>query len=280
MNKNYIIRHMAKNEISIPIEWANKEGWNPGLNDAHCFYEADHNGFFIGLLNGEPIATGSAIIYDDHFAFCGLYIVKPEFRRQGYGIQLTHERLKYVGDRITGLDGVLDKVSKYARLGYKPAYKHIRFQLNGHSFTPSQDIVELKDIPFEQLQAFDRAYFPAARLSFLRHWITQPNSAAFAKIENNKIQGYGVIRKCIYGYKIGPLFAKTATVAHQIFEALCSSYSDGPIFLDTPEPNENAQRLVRYYGMQPCFEVIRMYRNGIPKIDLDGIYGITTFELG
>jgi len=62
------------------------------LNDASCFYQADPLGFFMGLLNCEPIAVGSATIYDDKFAFCGLYIVKHEFPKQGYGLKLTEDR--------------------------------------------------------------------------------------------------------------------------------------------------------------------------------------------
>ena len=50
--------------------------------------------------------------------------------------------------------------------------------------------------------------------------------------------------------------------------------------MDVPEPNRHAQALVKKYEMKIVFEVIRMYRNGFPEIDLEGIYGITTFELG
>lgn len=273
---------MKESEIQIAIDWAQKEGWNPGLNDAHCFYQADPQGFFIGFLDDEPIAVGSAVVYSENFAFFGLYIVKLEFRNQGYGLRLTQECLKYAGHRITGLDGVLEKVSKYERLGYVASHKQVRYEYSGRSsFSSSSHIVDVRKIPFNQLQEFDQKYFPAQRSNFLRCWTQQRNGYAIGYLENQELKGYGVIRKCIQGYKIGPLFAISPSIAHALFESLCAKMSGEAIYLDIPEPNSNAQALVKHYKMTPKFEVIRMYRNGIPDINLEkGIYGVTTFELG
>ena len=281
MAEEFSIERMSESDVHTALDWALREGWNPGLSDAQCFYQADPKGFFKGILEGEVIATGAGVVYDENYAFCGLYIVKPEFRSQGYGIQLTQERLKYVGDRITGLDGVLDKVSKYQRLGYVSAHKNSRFELkNPISVSNSSKVIDLKTIPFEELEKFDRKYFPAPRSAFLRCWINQAHSIALGYLEGNRLQGYGVIRKCHEGYKIGPLFAESPVIAESIFETLISKVFEGPIYLDVPEINLNAQALVKKYGMLPKFEVIRMYRNGTPDIDMQGIYGITTFELG
>lgn len=281
MSSNFIIRRMKQNEVKLAVNWALQEGWNPGLNDAECFYQADPNGFFIGLFNDEPIVTGSAVVYDDHFAFCGLYIVKPEFRAQGYGIQLTQERLRYTGKRITGLDGVVSMTSKYEHLGYVPAHKQIRYVFNGSvNIKPDKHITDVKNIPLDLLLAFDRQYFPAPRTAFLKCWIKQPDSFALAYYQDDTLGGYGVIRKCHQGYKIGPLFCKSLTIAQTLFEGLCSKVKTGPIYLDIPASNTQAVRLVEHYNMTPVFEELRMYRNGMPTVDLHGVYGITTFELG
>jgi hypothetical protein len=55
------IRTMRPDEISIAVDWAAAEGWNPGLADAACFATADPDGFLIGELEGVPAAaTGCA----------------------------------------------------------------------------------------------------------------------------------------------------------------------------------------------------------------------------
>ena len=53
--KRYIIRTMGLKEVDIAIEWAAKEGWNPGNHDAECYFEADPNGFLIGMLAKNPL---------------------------------------------------------------------------------------------------------------------------------------------------------------------------------------------------------------------------------
>lgn len=280
MSRKYSIRRMKPSEVSIAIEWALKEGWIPGLHDAETFYQADHQGFFLGLLDDEPIATGCAIKYDDHFAFCGLYIVKPEYRGKGYGMQLTQARLNYVGNRITGIDGVINNISKYERIGYVSAFKNTRYAFSlKERAIPSQAIVDLKTIPFNHVEAFDRRYFPAPRSALLRAWITQPDSRAFGYMKEGNLRGYGVIRKCYEGYRIGPLFAESSMIAKELLEALSVNLK-GPLYLDVPEPNQEAQLLIKEFGMRPTFEVMRMYRNGMPQMDLGGIYGVTTYEIG
>ena len=84
----YVICAAARDEISIPIEWATAEGWNPGLHDADSFYAADPGGFLLGLLNDQPIASISVVKYGESFGFLGFYIVRPEYRGRGYGMQV------------------------------------------------------------------------------------------------------------------------------------------------------------------------------------------------
>ena len=70
------IRTMRPDEISIAVDWAAAEGWNPGLADAACFASADPEGFLIGELDGKPAAIVSCVNYGARFAFLGFYIVR------------------------------------------------------------------------------------------------------------------------------------------------------------------------------------------------------------
>ena len=79
----------------VAVEWAGREGWNPGLHDAPSFYATDPKGFFVGLLGDEPISCISAVAYDQSFAFLGFYIVKPEHRGKGYGQKIWNAAISY-----------------------------------------------------------------------------------------------------------------------------------------------------------------------------------------
>lgn len=104
---------MNRKQVDIAVEWAAGEGWNSGLHDAESYFTADNNGFLIGLLGDEPIATISVIKYSDSFGFLGFYMVKPEFRGKGYGIQVWNAGLNYLQGANIGLDGVVDQQENY-----------------------------------------------------------------------------------------------------------------------------------------------------------------------
>ncbi len=279
---NYTIRTMTRGEVDIAVEWAAAEGWNPGNFDANCFYAADPTGFLVGLLGDEAIATISVVKYGNSFGFLGFYIVKPAYRGMGYGIQIWNAGLELLRGYTIGLDGVVAQQSNYKKSGFILAHRNVRYQGNGGGFFPNDsDIVPLSTLPFDAIGAYDKPFFSDDRMQFLKRWINQPQCTAFGILHNRKLAGYGVLRPCRIGYKIGPLFADTPDFAERLFLALKSQVPDGvPIFLDTPAVNSLAVDLAQRYNLIVAFETARMYRGITPDLPLDRIFGVTTFELG
>ncbi|MBU4486369.1 MAG: GNAT family N-acetyltransferase [Candidatus Delongbacteria bacterium] len=278
----YTIKVMTRQEMDIAINWAAVEGWNPGLYDANCFHLTDPNGFFIGFLGDEPIATISVVKYGSSFGFLGFYIVKPEYRGRGYGIQIWNAGLAYLPDYTIGLDGVVAQQDNYRKSGFKLAYRNIRYQGSGGGVFPTDSmIVRLSTIPFDKICEYDKPFFPDYRRQFLKCWIDQPQSTALGILQNSVLAGYGVLRKCRSGYKIGPLFADSPDLAERLFISLkAHAPADTPIFLDTPAVNSRAIDLAERHNMTVSFETARMYRGEKPDLPIDRIFGVTTFELG
>src|SRR5437899_1519298 len=158
MRKNsYTIRSMTRQEVDIAIAWAAAEGWNPGLHDADCFYAADPNGFLVGSLGDEAIATISVVKYGESFGFLGFYIVKPEYRGKGYGIQIWNAGLAYLGGRTIGLDGVVAQQDNYRKSGFSLAHRNIRYQGTGGGLIATQSpIVPLSALSFDEICAYDK----------------------------------------------------------------------------------------------------------------------------
>ena len=289
-NDNYIIRQMVNiDEVRFAINLARVEGWNPGIHDAESFYTADPNGFRIGLLNGIPISCISTVRYGDSYGFLGLYIVKPKYRKKKYGVRIWNEGLKYLDGRDVGLDGVLQQESDYMKSGFVTAYYNSRFEGKANRFIePDLDprIIELSRLRFEDLIAYDSMQFPVSRVAFLESWITRPQSIGLGVLENGKLSGYAVLRRCFVGYKIGPLFADNEEIAEALFQALSSRVRKGAkLFLDVPGEKENpaATALARRHGMTKVFDTARMYRMAHAtkmKLPLERCFGVTSFELG
>jgi len=279
----YIIRNMSAAEVkSIAVEWAQKEGWNPGLHDSSVFYQTDPNGFFVGLLDNIPIACISTVSYNENFGFLGFYIVKEEFRGKGYGLSIWKKAMDYIGSHNVGLDGVVVQQSNYMKSGFKFAYNNIRYEGTAKTFSNNKNgIVAFSEDHFEKLVKYDSKLFPAPRTKFLSGWVKLPDAKTFVAQANGEINGYATVRKCNVGYKIGPLFANDNETANALFAATCNFAGTGSaIYLDTPEVNLNAVALAENYGMKKVFETARMYIKEIPNIDVSKIFGVTTFELG
>jgi ribosomal protein S18 acetylase RimI-like enzyme len=279
------IRTLTRPELDTALEWAAVEGWNPGLYDGEAFYAADPRGFFGAFLDGEMVGSLSAVSYGQSFGFLGLYIVRPEYRGRGYGMALWRAALDALGKRTVGtvgLDGVVERQADYVRSGFKTAYRNVRYQGVASEPVPvGREVVSLAAVPFDVLRRYDSGLFPAPRERFLRVWIGQPYGAAFGLPDRDGLAGYGVIRKCRSGFKIGPLFADAAGGAEALFLALRNHAGPGePIVLDVPESNLAAVALAERHGLGVVFETARMYKGAPPDLPLASIFGVTTFELG
>lgn len=282
MTDNLTIRTMTPNEVKqLAIEWAAGEGWNPGHSDAASFYAADPEGFLIGLLGDEPVACISAVRYGDDYGFLGFYIVKPEHRGKGFGMQLWNAGMEHLEGRNVGLDGVLEQVGNYEKSGFKQVYRNVRYAGVTAEAAHVLGVIALDQVPFEQVLAYDSRHVATPRPEFLKAWLAAEGSKGLAVVKAGVLKGYGVIRPAREGYKVGPLFADEPIDAERLFSSLIASVPAGePVTIDIPEVNLEAAWLTDMYNMTPTFECVRMYNKLTPDLPVQNIYGVTCLELG
>jgi ribosomal protein S18 acetylase RimI-like enzyme len=274
------IRNLRPEEISIAVDWAAAEGWNPGLSDAACFAIPDAQGFFVGEIDGEPVAIVSCVNYDDRFAFLGFYIVRAERRGSGHGLRIWNAAIAHARPRVIGLDGVVAQQDNYKKSGFQLAYANIRYGGTVAAPPAPADVIALDRVPFALVEADDATVFPAARSAFLRAWIKTSGHVGRALMRDGKLIAWGVIRPCRSGYKIGPLVADDRAAAEAIVQALLASAGGGEVFLDVPAVNREAIALAEALGLKPVFETARMYTGPIAPLRIDRVFGVTSFELG
>lgn len=281
------IRPVDAAAFQVAIDWAAAEGWNPGLDDLPAFHAADPGGFFIGYRGDIPVSSISVVRYGDDYGFLGFYIVHPDHRGGGIGMATWKAGMAHLDGRTVGLDGVVAQQDNYRRSGFELAGRNIRYTGVPKGLGKAEasgDIRSPASGDRTDLLSYDKPFFPAPRDRFIAQW-TLPASGTrrvgrIAVIDGTPV-GYGVIRACRSGYKIGPLFADDEATALTLFEALCDAAAAGAeVSLDTPEGNAAARRLAERFGLYPVFETARMYRGPAPDLPLSRIFGITSFELG
>lgn len=280
--ESYQIRRMTRNHLAIAIGWAEREGWNPGLHDLEPLYSADPDGFFMGWLGNRPVASISCVRYSSSYAFLGFYIVEPLLRGHGLGKAIWGASLEHAKGCVVGLDSVVAQQDNYRIHGFEVAWHNVRYKGRGRASGAPVDhrVVSLALLPFDTLLAYDHA-FHEPREAFLHSWTHMPQSQALGWWEAGELRGYGVVRACREGCKLGPLCADTPAIAEALFEALCAWVPQSePVFMDVPECNPQATGLALGQGMEPTFPTARMYRGTPRQLALSRIYGLTTLEVG
>jgi len=285
MASNCNIKLMTAAEMDIALDWAAREGWNPGLHDGACFLPADANGFFMAWQNGRPVGCISAVKYGQQAGFIGMFLVIPACRGHRIGLELANAANIHLGPLSTGIDGVEAKVKNYqSQYGFEPAWRNFRMTGSVPVMLQRGDTVirPTATLDFKDIVQYDQRHFPGNRQTFLKLWLTRPHTVSLAAIDlNGVVKGLGSVRPCRHGTKIGPLFADNPRIAEDLLRELLRDLPPGSEFyLDVPEPNSSAMALASRYDMKTVFSTIRMYRCGRPELPLNNIFGITCFELG
>ncbi len=276
---------LSKEQLAILISWAAEEGWNPGIYDIEAFWAADPAGYMGCFLEEELIAGGSIVSYSGAYGFMGLFIVKPEYRGRGIGEKLWYLRRQKLLEKLNrdasiGMDGVVAMQPFYEKGGFKIAFRDERYERVGETFPTHANIVEALPGEQERLYPYDQLCFGFDRSAFLQKWLLLPESRVFVYRNDTDISGYAVLRKAQSGFKVGPLFANSPDVAEALYQTLLNSAPGEFVYMDIPMNNANAINLMKKYDAKSMFECARMYHGPEPQVDIDRVYGITTFELG
>ncbi len=278
-------RNLSREEFDTVVDWAAAEGWNPGKHDTDIFWATDPEAYVGAFLDDQLVGVGSIAAYGRAFGFMGFFIVKAPLRGKGIGTKFwfwRRDRLKarLAPDATIGMDGVFTMQDWYAKGGFRFSHRSLRMAGTGKASQPAANLTELSSAPFNEIAAYDRKHFGFEREAFLRRWITPEEGLALGSVKDGRLTGYGVIRACLEGYKIGPLFADDAQTADDLFNALSDRACGEPIYLDAPENNQAAMELVQKHSLREVFGCARMYYGPAPELPWGNIYGVTTFELG
>lgn len=215
----------------------------------------------------------------------GFFILRPEYRSRGIGRKLWYQRRDTLLSRLNkgasiGMDGVIAMQPFYRKGGFEIAFRDERYEKTGIKFDTDKNISPVNDEDLESVLAYDKQCFGFARPQFMKPWLKIPGNKTFKYIQDGFLKGFAVMRKAFTGYKICPLFADNSVIAEELYKACLNSEEGEKVYLDIPVVNQGAADLVKKYEAVYVFECARMYYGKPPEIDLEKVFGITTFELG
>lgn len=282
---NLLFKKLDFKELSILMEWAKNEGWNPGKQDAEIFWKTDPDGFY-GLFNGvEMIGGGALVSYEEKFGTMGLFIIHPKYRGEGLGRNLWYKRRDTLLSRLEsgaaiGMDGILHMQTFYVKGGFSIAFRNMRFMRKGASFKIDPCVIFYTDNDKNELTNYDLQCMGYQRNRFLHNWIHQEKGRTFVYREHGILKGYAVIREAETGMRIGPLFADNQFIAEALYKACLTHAGEHDVFVDIPLNHVDAVALFDQYSLTPVFECARMYLGTPPPLNIHKIFALTCPELG
>ena len=275
------IRNLARQEMVFSVEVAHKEGWNPGLYDGASFYQADPDGFFLAELDGGMAGGISAVKYGSGLAVIGSHFVLPPFRGRGIGKKLWEHALDVAGDRSIRINGLTEKKGFYTSYGFRSAGIVLRYR--GDVFAEArsgENVRSAYDVDFRALIAYDAGIFGVARAAFLKAWMETPGMQCLCVVQDEAIRGWGCMRRCRDGWRLGPVFADHHDGAEELLRHFALKTIGERAYIDVPESNAHAIRLAFSMGMTPSDARMRLYRGPGMDEPMDSVFGFTTLDIG
>ena len=77
INPNVKMLNITKTEFQTAVDWAQTEGWIPGIHDIDSFYDTDPTGFYAAKIGGEIVGTFSVVKYSKELCVCGFLYCSP-----------------------------------------------------------------------------------------------------------------------------------------------------------------------------------------------------------
>ena len=273
------------------LRWAASEGWNPGVDDAALFHATDTSGFFITCVDDSPVAGISLVKHSRDQAFLGLYLCLPEYRGTGIGLATWNHALASVSGHCVGLDGVVEQQDNYRQSGFSYHFGNTRYsgllrpdlpdKLAASAAPSTAEIRPAITDDCQSIIKYDAMIGGFERRAFINALLTPCNTRqTFLALEDDTIVGMVGIRKCIEGFKLGPLLGNSPAIALSLISSAANIANGESIMLDVPVKNPAAIEIAKSLKLEPTFETARMYRGPAPAITLERLFGVATLELG
>lgn len=276
-----ILRTASPAEVSTLLDWAAEEGWNPGIEDAAPFAEADPDGFFVAEKKSGLAAAISVVNHCPGFSFLGLYICRPKYRGRGIGLKLWNHAMEHASGRTVGLDGVAEQQANYARSGFVKTGSTARFE-GPVPVLDTQGIRSVTGPDVADLGGLDLLANGFLRHRFLASWLGDSDTRRTVVLDGPEGPiGFATARLCREGCKIGPVVAPDGDSALRLISAAAGALGQTRAIVDVPDLQLGFRDLLVGQDWKVTFETARMYRGDPPEAGHpETLFGVATLELG
>jgi GNAT superfamily N-acetyltransferase len=261
------LRTMTEQDLPGGLRLNTLAGWNQTAPDWQRFLRNSPRGCFVMEHDGKVVGTATTLHYESRFAWIGMVLVDPEFRKQGIGTELLRRAIEYLdssGISTMKLDATPQGKPIYTKLGFVEEYEIARWILKRppgtSSSAHSSTRASLRETQREQMFRLDEELFGADRSFLLRALWEEAPEFATAVWEAELLQGYAFGRRGLFADHFGPWMAGTRTAAEKLLQEFRTTSSRETLIVDCMKSNPMAAELLRGSGFAPSRPLTRMVR--------------------
>ena len=225
------IREMTEQDIPGGVRLNTLSGWNQTSADWKRFLTSSPQGCFVMEDERKVIGTAATICYQNRFAWIGMVLVDPEYRKQGIGTRLLKKAIEYLdhsGIPTIKLDATPLGRPLYTKLGFVDEYGIERWILKRPAEaipTISPPTCEpLTEYQKEQIFTLDRQLFGADRSFLLRSLCDEAPELVRTVWRDQTPECFAFGRHGLFADHLGPCMATNRVAAETLVrEFLCGS---------------------------------------------------------
>jgi len=261
------LRLMTEQDIPVGLRLNTLSGWNQTAVDWHRFLDNSPNGCFVMEHDSKVVGTATTISYENRFAWIGMVLVDPEYRKQGIGTQLLRKTVEYLDQRhvpTMKLDATPLGKPLYQKLGFVTEFEIERLVLKRPSEAASTALrstrTHVGKVQLEPVVRMDREVFGANRGFLLRSLFREAPELAVTVREDGAPHAYAFGRRGAFADHLGPWTATSRESAEVLLKAFLARSSRETLIVDCVKSNVVACELLSACGFAPSRPLTRMTR--------------------
>ena len=282
------LRTMTNRDIPAGLLLNSVAGWNQTASDWQRFLDASPDGCFVAEIDDRVCGTATTISYEQRFAWIGMVLVDPDYRKRGVGTHLLRKAVEYLDQRgipTMKLDATPQGQPIYEKMGFVTEYQIERWILKkppDQTGKPAQsDFAALTEDQLLGILEKDRDVFGADRSQLLRSLHGENPDLTIGLSDQDILRGYALGRRGSFADHLGPWMAEGSTAAEKLIHEFLARSSRETIIVDCLTENSFAMKLLRECQFVRSRSLTRMYRgpNASPG-DPDSLCAILGPEFG
>ena len=253
---------MKRADIPAGMRLKDLAGWNQTEADWERFLDASPDGCFVAEAAERVVGTSTTIVYEGRFAWIGMVLVDPEFRRRGIGAALLDRALEHLDSRrvpAAKLDATPEGRPVYEPRGFVAEFEIERWVLARQPPRPATASDDAR-AALRPILNLDREVFGADRSRLLASLDRDAPEFTLLREEKGNSAGYALGRHGSRADHLGPWMAGEESAAAEILDEFLRRTRRERVFVDIVKSNRFAENSARARGFVFSRPLTRMVR--------------------